>query len=115
MKKVTSLLFVSLLLLSGCSSPERPAPGNDRIEDLIQKMTLEEKIGQLNLHVGELFDTGPTRRTAESPKFDDLIRQGKITGLFNVHGAAYTARLQKIAVEETRLKIPLLFGADVIH
>ena len=39
----------------------------------------------------------------------------KITGLFNVHGAAYTARLQKIAVEQSRLKIPVLFGADVIH
>src|SRR6185436_19679627 len=42
-------------------------------------------------------------------------KKGKITGLFNVHGAAYTKRLQKIAVEQSRLKIPLLFGADVIH
>ncbi|MBX2963058.1 MAG: beta-glucosidase BglX [Cyclobacteriaceae bacterium] len=78
-------------------------------------MTLEEKVGQLNFLVGDLFNTGPTVRTAESDKFDILIRDGKITGLFNVHGAAYTARLQKIAVEQSRLKIPLLFGADVIH
>ncbi len=78
-------------------------------------MTVEEKVGQLNFLVGDLFNTGPTVRTSESAKFDDLIREGKLTGLFNVHGAAYTARLQKIAVEQSRLKIPLLFGADVVH
>jgi beta-glucosidase len=78
-------------------------------------MTVDEKVGQLNFLVGDLFNTGPTVRTSESDKFDDLIRQGKITGLFNVHGAAYTGRLQKIAIEESRLKIPLIFGADIIH
>ncbi len=78
-------------------------------------MTVEEKVGQLNFLVGDLFNTGPTVRTSESNKFDELIRQGKMTGLFNVHGAAYTARLQKISVEQSRLKIPLLFGADIIH
>lgn len=85
------------------------------IDSLISVMTVEEKVGQLNFLVGDLFNTGPTVRTSESAKFDELIRQGKMTGLFNVHGAAYTARLQKIAVEESRLKIPLLFGADIIH
>lgn len=113
MKKVLSLTLV--LALSNCGPGEISNPGDSRIEGLIQKMTLEEKVGQLNLQVGESVVTGPTVNTAESPKFDSLIRQGIITGLFNVHGAAYTARLQKIAVEESRMKIPLLFGADVIH
>lgn len=86
-----------------------------KIDSLIAVMTVEEKVGQLNFLVGDLFNTGPTVRTSESAKFDDMIRQGKLTGLFNVHGAAYTGRLQRIAVEESRLKIPLLFGADIIH
>ncbi len=86
-----------------------------KIDSLIQQMTIEEKAGQLNLQVGDSFNTGPTVNTTESARFDEMIRKGKITGLFNVHGAKYTARLQKIAVEESRLHIPLLFGADVIH
>nr|WP_238354294.1 beta-glucosidase BglX [Fulvivirga marina] len=107
----------------GCSTQE-PAeqvasggkgPKNDKIEKLIAQMTVDEKVGQLNFYVGDLFNTGPTVRTTESDKFNDLIKQGELTGLFNVHGAAYTRRLQQIAVEESRLGIPLLFGADVIH
>jgi len=98
-------------------SPVRPETieTDKKIEALLSAMTIEEKVGQLNFYVGETIITGPTMHTATSARFDDLIRQGKITGLFNVHGAAYTARLQKIAMEQSRLKIPLLFGADIIH
>lgn len=114
--KVSSLLITSffLLALSSCSMQEKSA-SEQKIDSLVAVMTLEEKAGQLNFLVGDLFNTGPTVRTAESNRFDDLIKQGKITGLFNVHGAAYTGRLQKIAIEQSRLKIPLLFGADIIH
>ena len=114
MKKLVPLLLVALLS-SQCSQKEQSSPSSGRIDQLISQMTLEEKAGQLNVIVGDLFNTGPTVNTSESPKFDKGIREGRITGLFNVHGAAYTARLQKIATEESRLKIPLLFGADVIH
>lgn len=86
-----------------------------RLVELIAKMTLQEKVGQLNFPVGDLFMTGPTMETTQSDKFDDQIREGKITGLFNIYGASYTHRLQKIAKEESRLGIPLLMGADVIH
>ncbi|HAS41092.1 MAG TPA: glycosyl hydrolase, partial [Microscillaceae bacterium] len=78
-------------------------------------MTLKEKVGQLSLNVGDVFNTGPTVNTRPSNKFDELIRQGRVTGIFNTHGTAYLRRLQKIAMEESRLKIPLVFGADVIH
>ncbi len=108
------VLVVPILWTVGCTS-DPPVHATPDLEALLDSMTLEEKVGQLNFLVGDLFNTGPTVRTSESHKFDDLIRQGKITGLFNVHGAAYTARLQRIAVEESRLKIPLLFGADIIH
>lgn len=116
MQSIVKFVFFlfCLTLLQQCS-PEKEDAGTAFIDSLLIKMTLEEKVGQLNFPVGDLFNTGPTVRTAESARFDEQIRQGSITGLFNVHGAAYTARLQRIAVEESRLGIPLLFGADVIH
>ncbi|ELR70569.1 Beta-glucosidase [Fulvivirga imtechensis AK7] len=117
MKKIP-LFFISFIFYGCLTEGNRNQPQtyeNPKIEALIRQMTLEEKVGQLNFYVGDLFNTGPTVRTTESDKFDQLIREGKLTGLFNVHGAAYTGRLQKIAVEESRLGIPLLFGADVIH
>jgi beta-glucosidase len=117
MNKTTPLLILSFMLISfiGTSQKSPVADREKKVEELISKMTIEEKVGQLHIIVGETIITGPTFYTATSDKFDDLIKAGKITGLFNVHGAAYTGRLQKIAVEESRLKIPLLFGADVIH
>lgn len=123
-RKVYALIFTAIAApFLGCSveetgdkaTSEGKQPENEKIEKLIGQMTVDEKVGQLNFYVGDLFNTGPTVRTTESDKFDELIKQGKLTGLFNVHGAAYTKRLQQIAVEESRLGIPLLFGADVIH
>ena len=110
-------LFICLLVVvAACSESKRPASiKNDQLESLLKQMTIEEKVGQLNFLVGDGFNTGPTLMTRESPKFDQLIKEGNVTGLFNIYGTAYIARLQKIAVEESRLKIPLLFGADIIH
>ena len=112
-------IFACVLLLFAAfqsfSQSQKSADVDANVEELIKKMTVEEKVGQLNFIVGETIITGPTMHTAESRQFDEQIRKGTITGLFNVHGAAYTARLQKIAVEESRLRIPLLFGADIIH
>ncbi|MCA6075513.1 beta-glucosidase BglX [Fulvivirga sedimenti] len=115
-----SLVFTLLIGIVGCTgdsaqSDTEKSARTQKIDSLITVMTLEEKAGQLNLYVGDMFNTGPTRRTVESERFDSLVRNGSITGLFNIHGAAYTARLQRIAVEESRLGIPLVFGADVIH
>lgn len=110
------LVLLLIFFFLACSSEEKSNSSvNQKVDSLINVMTIEEKVGQLNFPVGDLFNTGPTVRTTESTRFNDLIKEGKITGLFNVHGARYTARLQKIAVEESRLGIPLLFGADVIH
>src|SRR6266550_7043136 len=73
---------------------------------LLAPMTLEEKLGQLNL----LSANGRA-----SPEQMQLVRAGKLGGLFNVIGAENTTPVQRIAVTESRLKIPLLFGLDVIH
>ena len=81
------------------------------IDALMNKMTLEEKIGQMTLVASDWDVTGPTMR--ESYKED--IRAGNVGAILNAHTAKYTRELQKIVVEETRLGIPLLFGYDVIH
>ena len=90
----------------------RPDPAmNKFIADLMARMTLEEKIGQLTLLTSNWESTGPTMR--ESYKQD--IMAGRVGNIFNAYTAKYTTELQRMAVEHTRLKIPLLFGYDVIH
>lgn len=114
MKKACSLL----LALLACAPPAL-AQGtwqNDpaierRIEDILGRMTLEEKIGQLNQYSAG-YATGPgTNRS----NMDDAVRRGEIGSFFNVVDPAVSNRLQKIAMEESRLKIPIIFGLDVIH
>ncbi len=82
-----------------------------RVEDLIAKMTLEEKIGQLNLVSGHHASTGPYTRS----DVRTAILKGEAGGLFNVYGAEYTRGLQEMATKQTRLGIPLLLGFDVLH
>lgn len=90
----------------------KPDPAMDKfIADLMAKMTLEEKIGQLSLLTSDWDSTGPTMRQG----YQDDIRSGRIGSIFNAFTAKYTRELQQLAVENTRLKIPLLFGYDVIH
>lgn len=83
----------------------------DRVEELLSQMTLEEKIGQLNLRSSKWTVTGPVA----DKSYTDEIRSGRCGNVFNVPKVEYALRMQKIAVEETRLGIPLLFGFDVIH
>ncbi|HNV68688.1 MAG TPA: beta-glucosidase BglX, partial [Candidatus Ozemobacteraceae bacterium] len=79
--------------------------------DLLGRMTLEEKIGQLTLYTSTWAQTGPTL----DANYLHYIRQGRCGAVFNAMTASYTRSLQRIAVEQSRLKIPLLFGYDVIH
>ncbi|MBK8346792.1 MAG: beta-glucosidase BglX [Saprospiraceae bacterium] len=81
------------------------------IEQLMAKMTLDEKLGQMTLYTTDWESTGPTIRSG----YQDDIRLGRCGALFNSHTVEFTTLLQKIAMEESRLKIPLLFGYDVIH
>ena len=81
------------------------------IDNLMSKMTLKEKIGQLNLPVTGNIVTGQ----AKSSNIADKIRRGEVGGLFNLKGADKIREVQKIAVEQSRLHIPLLFGMDVVH
>jgi beta-glucosidase len=88
------------------------APAAQRVADsLLARMTLDEKLGQLTMFPGASGQTGP----AVPPGGEAAVRAGGIGSFLSVYGAADTRRLQRIAVEQTRLKIPLLFAFDVVH
>ena len=97
--------------LASCSGNKSGNEMDKFIDDLMGKMTLEEKLGQLNLPVTGDIVTG----AAQSSNVAENIRAGRVGGLFNLKGAGNVAELQRIAVEESRLGIPLIFGMDVIH
>lgn len=82
-----------------------------RADSLLKLMTLEEKIGQLTLFTSDWAVTGPSIRN----DYLQLIREGKVGAVFNAYSVDYVTKLQKAAVEGSRLHIPLLFGYDVIH
>ena len=88
-------------------------PLNGRVETLLKKMTLEEKIGQL-VQFSAGFATGPNA-AATNNKFEDMVAKGQVGSFLNVVGADATNHYQHIAMEKTRLHIPLIFGLDVIH
>jgi beta-glucosidase len=112
MNKLCSLTLATALLCAACHSSEKTSTGiGTRVDSVLALMTLDEKIGQLTLFTSDIDVTGPTMR--ENYKED--IKAGRVGAIFNAYGAAYTRKLQEIAVKETRLHIPLLFGYDVVH
>ncbi|MDR1226151.1 MAG: glycoside hydrolase family 3 C-terminal domain-containing protein [Prevotellaceae bacterium] len=98
MKKYCLILAASLPLLLGA----QPQQDEQKINDLLAKMTLEEKIGQMN-------------QLSYGDKLDDGIKAGQIGSILNIVDPAEVNRLQAIAVKESRLGIPLIIGRDVIH
>ena len=109
---LTAYLLNSFVLRSGIMRHIPSPPDVERrIDSLMALMTLEDKIGQMTLFTSDWELTGPTLRAT----YKEDIRKGRVGAIFNAHTADYTRELQRIAVEETRLGIPLLFGYDVIH
>src|SRR5262250_2701915 len=101
----TLVLVLSTLPATGVTSQDAV---EGRIDALLGRMTLEEKLGQLQILDGEA--DGKYR-----PEHLELIRRGLLGSTLNVRGAQRTNELQRVAVKESRLKIPVLFGFDVIH
>jgi beta-glucosidase len=116
-RKRNLLLLATLLLTQFLRAQTTPDAKSDSyrmktfIDALMKKMTLEEKIGQLNLPGSGDIVTGQAGNSDIAKK----IEQGKVGGLFNIKSVAKIKEVQKLAVEKSRLKIPLLFGMDVIH
>ena len=86
-----------------------------KVDSILNLMTLEEKVGQLNQYNGFWDITGPTPKDGQAAKKYADLKNGLVGSMLNVKGVKDVLAIQKIAVEETRLGIPLLFGFDVIH
>lgn len=114
MKKYIVYLILAAIVFSACknsavTSDEKRIDA--KVDSVMKLMTVDEKIGQMVLYTSDWDVTGPSLKKG----YLDEIRKGNCGNIFNAHTAAYTRKLQKIAVEESRLGIPLLFGYDVIH
>lgn len=123
MKHILFMLIPLFLLFNGdAQTPELPKRGaaasfykdketEKKVSELMKRMTLEEKIGQCVLFASKGMITGP--KTSE--RMDDYVSNGACGNVFGIRTAAEARRIQEMAVKNTRLHIPLLFGMDVIH
>lgn len=109
--KKLPLLFLLLCFVSGYGQRNSEDKMNAFVSDLMKQMTLQEKIGQLNLPSVGFDITGPTL----SKDVEGKIKKRLVGGVFNTYTPIAVKKLQEMAVTQTRLKIPLLFGYDVIH
>lgn len=103
--------MIALLALGSLQVQAQDAKMKTFIDALMKKMTVDEKIGQLNLPGSGDIVTGQ----ASNSDIGKKIKEGKVGGLFNIKSVAKIKAVQKVAVEETRLGIPMIFGMDVIH
>ncbi len=111
-KKLPVILILIVLIMSACSTKQKAdSPYAEQIDSLMSLMTIEEKIGQLNLPSAGDITTGLAQSSGIIPK----IKNGQVGGLLNIRSVEKIRATQRIAVEESRMKIPLIFGMDVIH
>lgn len=117
-------LLIAFILVASCkkqtnNSEDNISNSGDSIENkvaqLLSKMTLEEKIGQMNQYNGFWDVTGPKPANGDAAKKYEHLKKGYVGSMLNVRGVKEVRAVQKIAVEETRLGIPLIIGFDVIH
>ena len=107
MKKITTCLFLALTF-SGFAQQKTI---DQKVNALLKQMTLEEKIGQMNQYTGDNQATGPI---TINPNKEKDIKDGHVGSMLNIIGTKYTRQYQELAMQ-SRLKIPMLFGQDVIH
>jgi beta-glucosidase len=116
MRKLILLIVFSAVTVGYSNAQQKQEQPKDqqikqKVDSVLSKMTLEEKVGQMTLFTSGMTKTGPTMRG----DYKKLIKQGKVGAVFNAYGADYTRKLQEMAVDSSRLGIPLIFGYDVIH
>ncbi len=113
------IIFITLLMhslaLQAQNNPRDTQDVEEKVNSLILKMTLEEKVGQMNQYTGFWEITGPVPTAGDAVRKYDHLRKGLVGAVLNVRGTENVRKLQQIVVQETRLGIPLLFGYDVIH
>ena len=117
------LTYATVIFISGCSGDKKDnlmidtknETINEKVSQLLSKMTIEEKVGQMNQYNGFWDVTGPVPENGNAKKKYDHLRKGWVGSMLNVRGTENVREVQRIAVEETRLGIPLIIGFDVIH
>ncbi|MEQ8705311.1 MAG: beta-glucosidase BglX [Phaeodactylibacter sp.] len=109
----TFLLFLAATWL--CSAQAQNENMDQFINDLLSKMTLEEKIGQMNQYSGFWEATGPAPSAGNAKRKYEDLRNGRVGSVLNVRGVEEVRAMQKLVVEESRLGIPLIFASDIIH
>ena len=119
-KKVILMGFYTLLTIGTITAQKKPLldktkPTEERIDLLMKQMTLEEKVGQMNQYNGFWEVTGPAPKGGNAELKYKHLRDGWVGSMLTVRGVKEVRAVQKIAVEETRLGIPLIIGFDVIH
>ncbi len=112
--KYLFLIYLTFFVLFSCGS-DKEGDVNKKVEHILSQMTLEEKIGQLNQVSSRWEMTGPAPEDSSKQEILKQIKCGLVGSMLNVKGAAATREAQKLAVENSRLGIPLIFGYDVIH
>jgi beta-glucosidase len=114
--RLAGALALALLFVPGAGAQGLSNPATEKkIDALLAQMTLEEKVGQLNQYSSPFDATGPAPSAGQQKVMYDQIRQGLVGSVLNVTGAEATRKMQQLAVENARLKIPMVFGLDVIH
>ncbi|MFD0991866.1 beta-glucosidase BglX [Tenacibaculum geojense] len=116
MKKLTILLLVAIFY--GCKTPSSQKSVDEidkKVDSLLSIMTLQEKIGQMNQYNGFWNVTGPAPNEGDAAKKYEHLKNGWVGSMLNVRGVKEVKEVQKIAVEQSRLGIPLIIGFDVIH
>jgi len=128
MKKTAFPILLSLVLLLSCNNKknnelalnssldiDKSNAIETKVDSLLSIMTLEEKIGQMNQYNGFWDLTGPAPDAGDASKKYEHLRKGYVGSMLNVRGVKDVRKVQKVAVEESRLGIPLIIGFDVIH
>jgi beta-glucosidase len=118
--KIPLLACFTFILFLSCNSTKSKFNSSKnsidiRVDSILKLMTLQEKVGQLNQYNGFYDVTGPTPKEGNAAKKYQDLKKGLVGAMLNIKGVKDVRALQKMAVEETRLHIPLLFGFDVIH
>ena len=122
MKNPAFLILILAIIFTSCQQPTSSPSSNagdteieKKVEELLSKMTLDEKIGQMNQYTSQWELTGPAPGNVDSAAFYKMVIDGKIGSMLNVTGVVATEKIQRLAVDSSRLGIPLILGYDVIH
>lgn len=113
MKRLIQIVLISAIIIPSCGGGGNSGlkDVDPKVDSLLRIMTLDEKIGQMVLFTSDWDVTGPTIKEG----YLDDIRSGRCGNIFNAYTTDYIREIQRVAVEESRLGIPLLFGYDVVH